>query len=129
MKQIQSSNAPKAIGPYSQAVLSHGFLFISGQLPVDAKTGQLVQGNMQTLTKKVLENLEAILKAAGLTFASVVRTDVFMTDLKEFAAMNEEYGKAFPGPNYPARQTVQVAALPLSAAIEISCIATTEPAF
>lgn len=123
MERINSKNAPHAIGPYSQGVKVGEFLFISGQLPVDGQTNQLLNGDIQLLTRKVIENIEAILKEAGAALSDVVQTSVFLTDLKEFKAMNEEYAKHFKGPVYPARQTIQVAALPLGAAIEISCIA------
>lgn len=123
MKKIETEAAPKALGPYSQAVKLKSVLFVSGQLPVDPATGQLVEGDIQVKTRRVLQNLEAILHAGGSDLQHVVRTDVFMTDLKNFKAMNEEYARAFTGPNFPVRQTVQVAALPLGAEIEISCIA------
>lgn len=124
LQRIDSSEAPKALGPYSQAVKCGNFLFVSGQLPIDPATCKLIEGDIQMLTRKVIENLEAILLKAGSNLVQVVRTDVFMTDLTQFADMNEEYARAFKGPVHPARQTIQVAALPLGASIEISCIAT-----
>ena len=123
LEKIETREAPKALGPYSQAVKFGDFVFVSGQLPIDIKTGGLIKGDMQALTKKVIENIKAILEAAGSSLDEVVRTDVFMTDLKEFSQMNEEYARAFIGQVFPARQTIQVAALPLGSRIEISCIA------
>lgn len=123
MEKIETETAPKALGPYSQAVKSGNFLFVSGQLPIDPVTGQLITDDIQSMAKQIIENIKAILLAAGTSLENVVRTDVFMTDLKQFAAMNEEYARAFKGPVHPARQTIQVAGLPLGAALEISCIA------
>lgn len=123
LQKVETDAAPKALGPYSQAVKAGDFLFVSGQLPIDPKTGLLVQGDIRDLTRMVIQNIEAILTAANSSLANVVRTDVFLTDLSQFKAMNEEYSKFFGGPVFPARQTVQVAALPLGAVIEISCIA------
>lgn len=123
LQRIDSAEAPKAIGPYSQAVKAGEFIFVSGQLPIDVATGKLIDGDMQALTRRVIENIQAILQAAECSLQDVVRTDVFLTDLQQFAAMNEEYGRYFQGPKFPARQTIQVAALPLGATIEISCIA------
>lgn len=122
-KKIETDKAPKAIGPYSQAVADGQLLFVSGQLPVDLQTGKLVQGDIRVLTQRVLTNIEEILKAAGLTFDHVVRTEIFLTNLSDFAAVNEEYGKKFNGEVKPARQTIQVAKLPMESPIEISCIA------
>lgn len=126
MQKIQTEDAPKAIGPYSQGVIidpNRSLIFVSGQLPVDPQTGKLVEGDIQTLTIRVIDNLEAILKKSGSSLENVIRTDVFLTDLKDFAKMNEIYGKRFTGKVLPARQTIQVGALPLGATIEISCIA------
>ncbi len=123
LEKIDTDKAPKALGPYSQAVKSGDFLFISGQLPIDPATGKLIEGDIQAMAKRIIQNIEAILKSAGTSLENVVRTDVFMTDLKQFGAMNEEYARAFKGPVPPARQTIQVAALPLGASLEISCIA------
>lgn len=122
-KKIETLEAPKAIGPYSQAVLSDQLLFVSGQLPLDPATGKLVPMEIRQQTNRVLDNLEAILKAAGCTFLDVVRCDVFLKDLNDFAALNEEYAKRFSQPVPPARQTIQVARLPMDALVEISCIA------
>lgn len=99
-------------------------IFVSGQLPIDPETGKLIEGDIKTLTKRVIDNLEAILQAAGSSLQQVVRTDVFLKDLKrDFAGMNEEYAKRFTHSAAPARQTIQVAELPLGALVEISCIA------
>lgn len=123
MKKIQTDKAPAAIGPYSQAVVAGGTVYVSGQLPIDPATGKLVEGDIKILTARVIDNLEAILVAAGSSLDKVVRVDVFLKDLKDFAAMNEVYAKRFS--SAPARQTIQVSALPLGSIIEISCIAVT----
>jgi len=117
---VFSEGAPAAIGPYSQAVYADGFLFVSGQLPIDAKTGKLGDG-IEEQTRLSLENIRAILESRGLSPDAVVKTTVFMTDLRDFAAMNEVYGKFFTG-SFPARSTIQVAALPKGAAVEVECI-------
>lgn len=125
-KKLETSEAPLALGPYSQGtavVNGSGLLFVSGQLPIDPKTGKLISGDIKVLTRQVIDNLEAILRSGGSSLELVVRAEVFMTDLKDFSGMNEEYGKRFKGPVTPARQTIQVAALPLGSPIEISCIA------
>jgi 2-iminobutanoate/2-iminopropanoate deaminase len=126
MKKIETAKAPKAIGPYSQAIsipANQRLIFVSGQLPIDPATGELVTGDIQALTKRVLMNIEAILQAAGTTLDRVIRTDVFLKDLKEFASMNAEYSKWFASGTPPARQTIQVSDLPKGASVEISCIA------
>lgn len=126
IQRIEIEDAPKAIGPYSQGIcaISASLIFVSGQLPIDPKTGQLVQGDIKVLTHRVLDNIEAILCAGTSDLARVVRVDIFLKDLKnDFKPMNEVYAQRFKGPNYPARQTVQVSELPLGAPIEISCIA------
>lgn len=119
---IQSSKAPAAVGPYSHAVQSGPFLFCSGQIPLDPVTGQLVTGDIQVQTVRVFENLRAVLNAANLGFEQVVKTTVFLTDLREFAAMNEVYGRFFSR-DCPARSTVQVSGLPKGARVEIELIA------
>lgn len=119
---ISTANAPAAIGPYSQAVRAGNLIFVSGQIPIDAGTGQLVRGDIGTQTQQVLENLAAILEAAGSSLAKVVKTTVYLRDLGEFGRMNEMYAKFF-GENPPARATVQVARLPRDAAIEIDVVA------
>src|SRR5712671_551453 len=124
MKQaVSSPGAPKAIGPYSQAVRAGQLLFVSGQVPLDPATGQIVEGDIAAQTRRVFDNLGAVLKAGGCSFADVVRTTVFLADMNDFAAVNEVYGQHFAEP-YPARATVQVARLPKDARIEIDLIAT-----
>jgi 2-iminobutanoate/2-iminopropanoate deaminase len=119
---ISTPNAPAAIGPYSQAVRTGNLIFVSGQIPLDPATGQVVRGDIGTQTQQVLENLAAILEAAGSSLAKVVKTTVYLRDLEEFGRMNEIYGQFFAG-NAPARATVQVARLPRDAAIEIDVVA------
>ncbi len=119
---IASPDAPKAIGPYSSALRSGPFLFISGQVPLDPRTGVMIEGNMAAQTERVLANIGALLEAAGLTYAHVVQTTVFLADMADFGAMNEVYGQCFHEP-YPARSTVQAARLPRDARIEIDAIA------
>jgi len=123
MKQaISSPDAPKAIGPYSQAVRAGDLLFVSGQVPLDPATGQIVDGDIAAQTRRVFTNLAAVLAAGGRSFADVVRTTVFLADMNDFAAVNEVYGQYFSEP-YPARATVQVARLPKDARVEIDVIA------
>ncbi len=123
MKQaLSTSDAPAAVGPYSQAVRAGGFVFVSGQIPLDPKTGTLVAGGIDAQTERVLDNLDAVLRAAGSSFADVVRTTIYLVDLGHFAAVNAIYAHRFEAP-YPARATVQVAALPRGAQIEIDAIA------
>ena len=121
-KIISTSEAPAAIGPYSQAVRSGNFLFCSGQIPLDPKSGQIVSGDIATQTRRVLDNIGAVLKAEGLTFENIVKTTIFLTDLGDFQTVNETYGSYFKQ-QPPARSTVQVAALPKGAKIEIEVIA------
>jgi 2-iminobutanoate/2-iminopropanoate deaminase len=124
-KIIFTSEAPAAIGPYSQAVRSGHLLFCSGQIPFDPKSGQIVSGDIATQTRRVMDNIGAILRAQGLTFDNVVKTTIFLTNLGEFQTVNETYGSFFKeGP--PARSTVQVSALPKNANIEIEVIAAAE---
>ena len=123
MKEVQTGSAPEPVGPYSQAVTVDGWLYASGQIPLDPETGALVAGGIEAQTRRVLRNLGAVLEAAGGSFADVVRTTIYLTDLGDFAAVNAVYAEAFAGPPSPARATVQVAALPLGAAVEIDCIA------
>jgi 2-iminobutanoate/2-iminopropanoate deaminase len=122
---ITSTEAPKAIGPYSPAVRAGQLLFISGQVPLDPATGAMVDGDVAAQTRRVLDNVGALLAAAGRSFAHVVRTTVFLADMNDFAAVNEVYGTYFSEP-YPARATVQVARLPKDARVEIDAIATYE---
>jgi len=119
---ISSPEAPKAIGPYSQAIRAGNLLFLSGQIPLDPATGNLVDGDVTVQTERVLQNISAVLKAAGASFADVVRTTVFLADMNEFAAMNAVYGKYVIDPP-PARSTVQVARLPRDVRVEIDVIA------
>ena len=119
---IHSDHAPAAIGPYSQAVRAGQLLFLSGQVPLDPATGQIVAGDIAAQTRRVFDNLGAVLKAGGRSFADVVRTTVFLADMNDFAAVNEVYGTYFSEP-YPARATVQVARLPKDARVEIDLIA------
>ena len=123
MKQaISSPGAPKAIGPYSSGLRADPFLFISGQVPFDPVTGAMVEGDIKVQTRRVLENIGALLKAGGLSYANVVRTTVFLADMNDFAAMNDAYRTFFVEP-YPARSTVQAARLPRDARIEIDVMA------
>ncbi len=121
-KIISTSEAPAAIGPYSQAVGSGNFLFCSGQIPLDPKSGQIVSGDIATQTRRVLDNIGAVLKAEGLTFENIVKTTIFLTDLADFQTVNEIYGSYFKQ-QPPARSTVQVSALPKGAKVEIEVIA------
>jgi 2-iminobutanoate/2-iminopropanoate deaminase len=122
MKFLATEAAPKAIGPYSQAVLEGGFLFASGQIPLDPATGELVSGGIEASTERVLDNMEAVLKSAGLGFHDVVKTTVFLVRSENFPAMNAVYARRF-GDHRPARSTVIVAALPKGATVEIDMIA------
>lgn len=119
---IHTDHAPKAIGPYSQAIRAGGLIFCAGQVPLDPATMQIVDGDIETQTRRVLQNLAAVLEAAGSHLGGVVKTTVFMQDLGEFARMNAVYSEFFPS-QPPARSTVQVAGLPRGARIEIDCIA------
>lgn len=121
-ERIQTDNAPAAIGPYSQAIKAGGFVFVSGQIPIDPQTGQFVAGGIAEQTEQVLKNLSAVLEAAGSSINKVVKTTVFLADMKEFTGMNEVYATYFSGPP-PARATVAVAGLPRDARVEIEAIA------
>jgi len=123
---IATVDAPKAVGPYSQAVAIGNLLFCSGQIPLNPVTGELLQGDVTDQTTQVLENLGAVLRANKMTFSHVVKTTVFLTDLGDFAAMNDIYALYFPA-NQPARSTIQVAALPKGARVEIEAIAVASP--
>jgi 2-iminobutanoate/2-iminopropanoate deaminase len=126
MKQsISSPGAPAAIGPYSPAVRAGNLLCVSGQVPIDPATGNMVEGDITAQSRQVFENIGALLKAAGASFASVVRTTVYLADMNDFAAMNAVYGTYFSEP-YPARATVQVARLPKDARVEIDVMAVIE---
>ena len=119
---ISTPGAPAAIGPYAQAVRAGQFLFLSGQIPLDPATGQVVEGDVSVQTARVLDNLAAVLDAGGASFASVVRTTIFLADMNDFAVVNEVYGRRFPA-NPPARATVQVARLPRDVRVEIDAVA------
>ncbi len=121
-RSITTQGAPKAIGPYSQGIAANGFLFLSGQVPLDPATGQMVRGTTEDEVGRVLENLKAVLQAAGADLDQVVRTTVYLTDLADFEAMNGVYSRFF-GESRPARSTVQVSALPRGARFEIDAIA------
>jgi 2-iminobutanoate/2-iminopropanoate deaminase len=119
---ISTELAPKAIGPYSQAIRVNGFVFVAGQTPIDPATSQLIEGDVSTQTRRVLQNAGAILEAAGTSLAKVVKTTVFLTDMANFKAMNAVYAEFFPE-HPPARSTIAVAGLPLGAQVEIECVA------
>jgi len=119
---LATPEAPAAVGPYSQAITAGGFLYTAGQIPLDPATGELIEGDITAQTTRVLENLRALLHAAGAGFADVVKTTVFLTDLADFAAMNAVYAGYFQAP-FPARSTIQVAALPKGARVEIEAVA------
>ena len=121
-ERIQTENAPAAIGPYSQAIKAGGFVFVSGQIPIDPQTGQFVAGGITEQTARVLKNLKAVLEAAGSSLDQVVKTTVFLADMKEFSGMNEVYTTFFSSPP-PARATVAAAGLPRDARVEIEAIA------
>lgn len=120
--QITTAHAPAAIGPYSQAIKTGNLIFTAGQIPLDPATGQIVSGGIQEQTQRVLENLGAVLAAAGSSFESVIKTNVFLKSMSDFAAMNEIYGRYFTGAA-PARSTVAVADLPRGSLVEIECVA------
>lgn len=120
--RLATEGAPKAMGPYSQAIVANRFVFCAGQTGVDPVSGDLVEGGVQAQTERVLNNLSAVLAAAGLSFADVVKTTCFLADIDDFAAFNEVYARHFPEP-YPARSTFAVKALPKGASVEIEAIA------
>ncbi len=120
--RVFTAAAPEPIGPYSQAVLSGEHLYCSGQIAIDPQTGELISGDVSAQTERVLENLEAVLTAAGCTFADVVKTTIFLVDMNDFATVNERYARRF-GASRPARSTVAAAGLPKGARIEIDCLA------
>jgi 2-iminobutanoate/2-iminopropanoate deaminase len=119
---VATSNAPKAIGPYSQAIKAGELLFCSGQIPLDPATGEMIEGDIPTLTRQVLRNLQAVLEAAGSSLDKVVKTTVFLADMGDFAAMNAAYAEFFTN-DPPARSAVQAARLPKGARVEIEAIA------
>ncbi len=122
-KIIRTDNAPAPIGPYNQAVQFGNIMFISGQIPLDPQTGNLLQGDIKAETTLVMKNLEAILTEAGMTFAHVLKTSIFLMDMGQFAQVNEVYGSYFNNETAPARETVQVSGLPKGVNVEISMIA------
>ncbi len=119
---VQTDKAPKAIGPYSQAIKANGMLFASGQVPIDPATGEIIQGSIAEQTERVFQNLKAVLEAAGTSLDNVVKTTVFLVDLSDFIEMNESYASFF-GDTPPARSTVEVSRLPKDARVEIDLIA------
>lgn len=121
-KIIKTTKAPAPIGPYNQAILINDTLYVSGQIPLDPDKGELVKGNVDDQTLQVMKNLEAILKAADMSFADVVKCSIFITNMKDFPRINEVYGGFFSS-DPPARETIQVCALPMNVDVEISCIA------
>jgi 2-iminobutanoate/2-iminopropanoate deaminase len=122
IRSAHSEDAPKAVGPYSQAIVAGDLIFCSGQIPLDPATGQLVQGDIAVQTARVLDNLAAVLSAAGSGLAQVAKTTVFLADINDFATMNEAYALRF-GQHRPARSTFEVGKLPRGAKIEIECVA------
>jgi 2-iminobutanoate/2-iminopropanoate deaminase len=121
-KIISTDKAPKAVGPYNQAVEANGFIFLSGQIPIDPEAGQITGKNIEEQAEQVLKNIGQVLKAAGCDYKNVVKTTVFLTDLLNFKAINEAYIKYF-GTESPARSTIEVSDLPMGAMVEIECIA------
>jgi 2-iminobutanoate/2-iminopropanoate deaminase len=121
MKQISTPNAPAAIGPYSQGIRLGDFIFFSGQVPIDPATGTIVGTEIVAQTNQVMKNIHALLESQGLTFANIVKTTVFLQSMKDFAAFNETYAVHLKAP-FPARSTVEVAALPRNALVEIECL-------
>jgi 2-iminobutanoate/2-iminopropanoate deaminase len=119
---INTNNAPAPIGPYNQAVITGNLIFVSGQIPMDAATGEIISSDVKAETKKVMENIGAILSEAGSDFDQIIKTSIFLTDMQSFAQVNEVYGSYFTA-NFPARETVQVSALPKGVNVEISVIA------
>ncbi len=121
-KQVQTDKAPKAIGPYSQGIIANGFIYCSGQIPIDPATGELNTGTIEDQTRQVLKNVGAVLDAAGSSYEDVVKCTVFLQDMNDFAKMNAVYAEFFKAP-YPARAAVQVARLPRDVKVEIEAIA------
>jgi len=122
MKKISTQNAPAAVGPYSQAIDAGAFIFLAGQIPLDPKTGQLVEGGVDAQTKRVIENIKAVLAEAGSDLTKIVSSTVYLTDMDNFAKMNEVYASYFAEP-YPARVTIAVKSLPKNVLVEIAVIA------
>lgn len=126
MRTVSTESAPAAIGPYSQAQIFNGIVYTAGQIPLDPSTMEIVEGDITVQTRRVMENLSAVLDAARSSLGQVLKTTVFLRDMNDFVAMNEVYGQFFDG-HRPARSTVQVARLPRDCRVEIECIAVTEP--
>ncbi len=124
-KIVATENAPKAIGPYSQAVIYNGVVYCSGQIPLDPTTGQIIEGDVSAQTERVLENMKAVLEAAGSSLEKVLKTTVFIKDMSEFGKINDVYSRYFSG-SLPARATVEVARLPRDVRVEIDAIAAIE---
>ena len=122
LTRVQTADAPAAIGPYSQAIVHGGLVYTAGQIPLDPASMQIVEGDVAAQTERVMQNLSAVLEAAGASLQSVIKTTVFLSDMNDFAAMNEVYGRWF-GDHKPARSTVQVARLPRDVAVEIEAVA------
>ena len=122
-KIITSKNAPSPIGPYNQAVMANGFMFISGQVGMNPKTGKIIKDSISDETEQVMKNLSSILNEASISFENVVKTTIFLSDMNDFSLVNEVYGKYFEEDTAPARETVQVSKLPLGVNVEISMIA------
>ncbi|MEX2467812.1 MAG: RidA family protein [Gemmatimonadota bacterium] len=125
LERVQTEAAPAAIGPYSQAIVTDGWIFCSGQIPLDPATGEIERGSISAQTDLVLKNMQAVLEAAGSSLRSVVKTTVFLADMGDFVEMNETYARHF-GDHRPARAAVQAAALPKSVDVEIECVARVE---
>lgn len=123
MMEIQTKSAPKAMGPYSQAVICGDYIFCSGQIPLSPETGEIVAGGIKEQTRQVIGNLRAVLLEAGADLGRVVKTEVFLSEMENFSAMNEVYAECFVSKPFPARATVEVSRLPKDVLIEISCIA------
>jgi len=119
---VATEQAPAAIGPYAQGIVANGFLYTSGQIPLDPATGKLVEGDVSAQTERVMRNLEAVLTTAGSSFDRVVKTTCFLMDMNDFPAFNAVYGRFFPA-DPPARSTIQVACLPAGALVEVECVA------
>lgn len=123
MHKIDTTQAPKAIGPYSQAIRAGDFVFVSGQIPIDPSTGKVDATTIEAQTQQVLLNIEAILQAAGCDWSHVVKAEIYLKDLQDFQVVNTLYSEKFTGDVKPARQTMQVAKLPMDVKLEISCVA------
>jgi len=121
-KVIHTANAPKPIGPYNQAILADNFLYVSGQIAINAQTGELINNDVERETRQVMENLKAILQEAGMDFSNVVKSSIFLSNMNDFAKVNEIYGSYFTD-NFPARETVEVSRLPKDVSVEISVVA------